>query len=108
MGQVNIKGPSYGHYPNAVKTLLTVKTLKNNITRKVFNGTNFKISTGACHLGATVGREEFKEKCVKMKKKEMTGDGQVAKNWRDRTTRGICCIYAWLEAQVNLFIKDNF
>ena len=50
------RGPRYGYYPNAVKFLLIVKPYKENLTRKLFNGTNNEItSTGACHLGATVG-----------------------------------------------------
>ena len=60
--------PCYGYYyPNAVKSLLIVKPNKENLARELFNGTNIKIiSTGACHLGATVGSEEFKD-YVKMK-----------------------------------------
>ena len=67
--------PCYGYYPNAVKSLLTVKPDKENVARELFNGTNIKItSTGACHLGATVGSEEFNEeyRYVKMKVEEMT------------------------------------
>ena len=67
------RGPCYGYYPNAVKSLLIVKPDKENLARELFNGTNIKItSTGACHLGATVGSEEFKEDDVKMKVEEMT------------------------------------
>ena len=67
------RGPCYGYYPNAVKSFLIVKPDKENVARELFNGTNIKItSTGACHLGATVGSEEFKEEYVKMKVKEMT------------------------------------
>ena len=67
------RGPCYGYYPNAVKSLLIVKPDKENLARELFNGTNIKItSTGACHLGATVGSEEFKEDYVKMKVEEMT------------------------------------
>ena len=67
------RGPCYGYYPNAVKSLLIVKLDKENLARELFNGTNIKIrSTGACHLGATVGSEEFKEDYVKMKVEEMT------------------------------------
>ena len=67
------RGPCFGYYPNAVKSLLIVKPEKENLTRELFNGKNIKItSTGACHLGATVGSEEFKEDYVKMKVEEMT------------------------------------
>ena len=67
------RGPCYGYYPNAVKSLLIVKPDKENVARELFNGTNIKItSTGACHLEATVGSEEFKEEYVKMKVEEMT------------------------------------
>ena len=61
------------YYPNTVKSLLIVKPDKENVVRELFNRTNIKItSTGACHLGATVGSEEFKEEYVKMKVEEMT------------------------------------
>ena len=67
------RGPCYGYSPNAVKSLLIVKPDKENLARELFNGTNIKItSTGACHLGATVGSEEFKEGYVKMEVEEMT------------------------------------
>ena len=67
------RGPSYGYYRNAVKSLLIVKPDKENLARKLFNGGNIKITTtGACHLGATVGSEEFKDNYVKMKVEEMT------------------------------------
>ena len=50
-----------------------MKTDKENLAREIFKGTNIKItSTGACHLGATVGSKEFKDKYVKMKVEEMT------------------------------------
>ena len=66
------RGPCYGYYPNAVKSLLIVKSDKENVARELFNGTNIKItSTGTCHLGATVASEEFKEEYVKMKVEEM-------------------------------------
>ena len=66
------RGRCYGYYPNAVKSLLIVKPGKQNLARDLFNGTNIKItSTGACHLGATVGSEEFKEEYAKMKIEEM-------------------------------------
>ena len=43
------------------------------MAREFFKGTNIKItSTGASHLGATVGSEEFKDDYVKMKVEEMT------------------------------------
>ena len=67
------RGPSYGHYPNAVKSLPIVKPDKEDLARELFNGTNIKIaSTGAYHLGATVDSEEFKDDYVKMKVEEMT------------------------------------
>ena len=67
------RGPCYGYYPNAVKSLLIVKLGKENLASYLFMGTNIKItSTSACHLGATVGSEEFKEEYVKMKVEEMT------------------------------------
>ena len=67
--------PSYGHYPNAVKSLLIVKPDKENLARELFNGTNIKItSTGACHLGAIVGSEEFKDDYVKMNVEEITAE----------------------------------
>ena len=66
------RGPCYGYYSNAVKSLLIVKPDKESLAREIFNGTNMEItSTGACHLGATVGSEEFKD-FVKMKVEEMT------------------------------------
>ena len=50
-GKLTKRGPSYGYYPNTVKSLLIVKPDKENLARKLFNGTNIKIiSTGACHL----------------------------------------------------------
>ena len=50
-----------------------MKPDKENLARELFNGTNIKItSTGACHLGATVGSEKFKEDYVKRKVEEMT------------------------------------
>ena len=50
-----------------------MKPDKENLARELFNGTNINItSTGACHLGATVGSEEFKKEYVKMKVEEMT------------------------------------
>ena len=67
------RGLCYEYYPNVIKSLLIVKPDKENLARELFNGTNIKItSTGACHLGATVGSEEFKEDYVKMKVEEMT------------------------------------
>ena len=50
-----------------------MKPSKENLARGLFNGTNIKItSTGACHSGATVGSEEFKDDYVKMKVEKMT------------------------------------
>ena len=67
------RGPCYRCYPNAVKSLLIVKPEKENVAKELFNGTNIRItSTGAYHLGATVGSEEFEEEYVKMKVEEMT------------------------------------
>ena len=66
------RGPCYRYYPNAVKSLLIVTLDKENLARELFNGTNIKItSIGACHLGATVGSEKFKD-YVKIKVEEMT------------------------------------
>ena len=73
MGQLNRMRACYGYYPNTVKSLLIMKPDKDVLARDLFNGSNIKItSTGACHLGATVGSEEFKEEYVKMKVEEIT------------------------------------
>ena len=73
VGQLNKRESSYGYYPNAAKSFLIVKPDKQNLARELFNGTNIKItSTAACHLGATVGSEEFKDDYVEMKVEEMT------------------------------------
>ena len=34
------RGPCYGYYPNAVKSLLIVKPDKENVARELFNGTD--------------------------------------------------------------------
>ena len=101
------RGPCYGYYPNAVKSLLIAKPDKENLARELFKGTNIEITpTGACHLGATAGSEEFRRLCKDESGGNDNGTGEIVKNWRDRTAYCLCCIYSWLETQMDLSIKD--
>ena len=61
-------GPQFGYFPNAGKSCLIVKPEKELIAKKLFEGTNLKITvTGQRHLGAVIGSNTDKERYVKEK-----------------------------------------
>ena len=55
-------GPKFGYYPNATKTwLITSDELFKKATN-MFEGTNIQITTdGQRHLGAVIGKEQYKD-----------------------------------------------
>ena len=56
-------GPSFGYYPNALKTYLVVKPGKEDQARKIFEGTAVQITIeGRRYLGGALGTQEFVEK----------------------------------------------
>ena len=61
-------GPQFGYFPNAGKSCLIVKPEKELIAKKLFEGTNLKITvTGQRHLGAVIGSGSNKEIYVRKK-----------------------------------------
>jgi hypothetical protein len=68
------KGPKYGYYPKAVKTLLVVKEGLEKEAEEIFEGTGVKILSGggSRDLGAAIGSAAFKKKYVGDKVSEWT------------------------------------
>ncbi len=62
------KGPMYGYYANAKKTILIVKKQHEEKARKLFENTGITIETeGSRHLGAALGTNGFVETYVQQK-----------------------------------------
>ena len=61
--KLNTEGPKYGYYPKPSKTVLIVKNLEMvEHAREIFGGTGVEIALeGERHLGAVIGKTEFKE-----------------------------------------------
>ena len=73
------KGPSYGYYPNAEKTVLSVKPELYADAVQIFDGTGVTINTNGCrYLGAAIGSTDFTTAYV---------DGKIA-TMRDMDTAG--------------------
>jgi hypothetical protein len=54
------KGPNYGYFVNASKTILVVKNNVEDRARSTFNGTGVKIETARARaLGAAIGSPDF-------------------------------------------------
>ena len=66
-------GPSFGYFPNAVKTHLIVKPDFLDQATRLFEGTNVQItSSGQRHLGAAIGSQFFSDAYVSAKVKGWT------------------------------------
>ena len=66
-----MKGPIYGYFPNAKKSVLLVKESLLEEANRVFEGTDVKVDTvGQRHLGAVIGTALFKSSYVKDKVKD--------------------------------------
>ena len=62
------KGPAFGYFPNAVKTVLLTKKERYNEAVAVFGDTGVKITTeGKIYLGGAFGSEEFTASSVEEK-----------------------------------------
>ena len=66
---LNEWGPKYGYFPKASKTILIVKNPDDEqMAKELFEGTNIKITlSGERHLGAVIGREEFRDEYIRNK-----------------------------------------
>ena len=67
--ELNSTGPKFGYYPKPSKTIMIVKNPENlQLAQETFGATGIKIGLeGERHLGAVVGKADFKEKYVKNK-----------------------------------------
>ena len=62
------KGPKYGYFPLASKTILIVKESYKEKALEVFDGTGVTITTeGERHMGAVIGSDQFKKLYVENK-----------------------------------------
>ena len=58
-------GPSYGYYPNAIKTWLLVKETHLEDAKHLFNGSNISITSEGRHvLGCPIGSDAFVKESV--------------------------------------------
>ncbi len=72
---LSAKGPLYGYFPKATKTILVIKPQHLESAKKIFDGTGIKIETGGTrHLGGALGTREFQIDYAKEKIKQLTGD----------------------------------
>ena len=54
------RGPSFGYYPNPLKTYLMVKPDKRDLAENIFKGTKVQItSEGRRYLGGALGSQTF-------------------------------------------------
>ena len=61
-------GPSFGYFPNAIKTHLVVKPDKANNAAEIFNNTNIQINcAGARYLGGALGTDGFERQFLETK-----------------------------------------
>ena len=66
--RVSTIGPKYGYYANAKKTVLVVKAVHAEKAKQLFEGTDVQIAeTGARHLGAAIGDQNFISQYVEQK-----------------------------------------
>ena len=73
-----LKGPMYGYYPLASKTILIVKDDQLEKAQEIFGHTGVKITTeGERHMGAAIGSENFKETYVRNKVSKWVQDVQA-------------------------------
>ena len=63
---LNEKGPKFGYFPKASKTILIVKSPDDlQLANEIFDGTGIKITiTGERHLGAVIGSQEYRDEYV--------------------------------------------
>jgi hypothetical protein len=61
------RGPGYGYFDNAQKTILLVKSHKFNEASAVFQDTGIQLEEGSRDLGAAVGTESFVQHYVATK-----------------------------------------
>ena len=62
------RGPAYGYYTNAAKSVLLVKPQFLNIAREVFADTEVRVTAdGHRHLGAVLGTEQYRNQYVAQK-----------------------------------------
>ena len=75
-------GPSFGYYPNAVKTWIIVKS--DDLipqANEIFSGPGVKItSEGKRHLGAALGKDSFRKSYVKEKVNDWIEEIKVLSN----------------------------
>ena len=65
---VELLGPTFGYYPNSVKTYLVVKEEHEHKAKALFADTNVHVTiNGKCHLGAALGAKSFTEEYVSSK-----------------------------------------
>ena len=75
---LTLKGPIYGYFPNAKKSVLLVKESLLEEANRVFEGTDVKVDTvGQRHLGAVIGTALFKSSYVKDKVKDWVASVDV-------------------------------
>ncbi len=67
------KGPIYGYFPKAAKTVLVIKEEHKAQAEALFNTTGIKIELkGARHLGGALGTDAFRESYAKEKISQLT------------------------------------
>lgn len=70
-----LHGPSFGYFPNSVKTWLVVKVEHLSSAAEIFSSSGIQISTeGRRHLGGALGFGSFTEEFVKVKVKKWVAD----------------------------------
>ena len=104
------KGPSYGYFPKASKSVLIVKDSKHvEEAKKIFSGVNIEITCeGQRHLGAAIGTNEFKRQYVSKKVEKWVKDVEkLAMFAQDEPqaaltafTKGVSCRWQYLQRTV--------
>ena len=69
-----LRGPGYGYFVNASKTILVFKPDKKDAAAQTFDGTGIKFSEGARDLGGVIGASGFIENYVTNKISEFCKD----------------------------------
>ena len=59
-----LRGPGYGYFVNASKTILVCKPEKKDEASQIFHGNGIKFADGARHLGGVIGASSFIENYV--------------------------------------------
>ena len=76
--ELNSIGPSFGYFPNAVKTWLAVKEDQQLEAEALFHGTDINITcSGRPHLGVPLGTQQYKDEFISEKVSEWVAELQT-------------------------------